>query len=333
MCQSKSEGGARCEAFAKKAMNDHQIIYSNLVQQECVANGIMIDPACYELTSEEDARVSLQVRADPTVQKAHAEARKAAENLRKVHGMLTDALGSGDINRFATLIRQHDPELKSINDDAEARRITFNTNMAKAPTEKAKDELILKNRMDIALLNDRKVKLNAFSKQQAIDSFSIYRGTNNSKKALLSLVCLQKTNAETIAAQDRATSKISGVHNQMDKVALMNKVKCDPGFQEAESLPAFRNSPVFQKWDAKNKELVNNYRMTSGYQNNLAAKISADKQAGEDTTGMEKAYKALTVQKAKSEYENIVEFHGESSAQAAAALGNFNDAKQKEHSF
>lgn len=333
MCQSKSEGGARCESHAKKAVAEHQTAYSNLVQQECMANGIIIDPAYYELNDKEHDIISSQFNADPAVKKARDEISKSKQNMNKLQGTLKEALGSGDVNRLATLIRQNNPEFKAINDDNEARRTTFNTNMAKATTEAAKDEFVLQNRIDTDLLNKRKEKLNFTSKKAAIGATNIYRSTGDSQRAILSLECLQEANRESHVLRDKLITTTVSVRKRMEENAIANKVRNDLGFQDAESSPAFRNSPVFQKWEAKEKELTENYRMTSGYQNQVAAKISEYKKAGMDTTEMEAAYKDLTVRKAKSEYKNIAEFHGTNSPQAKAAIENYNEVKQKEFSF
>lgn len=333
MCQKKADGGSRCETFAKKDIADHQIVFSGIVQKECEARGLKIDPASLELTREENAIGDSQMRADPKVQKARAEVTKANQNLTKLKGTLTEALGSGDLNRFATLIRQNDPELQAITDDNEARKTKFAEAMAKAQTEGAKNKAMADNAAEIALLNDRKVKLNELSKKEAVGATNLYRRTGNSSNAVNTLTCLQKANEDTLAVQDRAASKIRTIRKQQDKTALAEKLRKDPAVKYVEASESFRNSPTFQKWEAKDKSLKENYRMTSGYQNNLSAKIAADKKAGKDTTGMEAAYKALTMQKAKFEYKNIAEFHGPSSPQAQAAIANFNEVKQKEHSF
>lgn len=333
MCQSKSEGGARCESHAKKAISDHQIAYSNLVQQECVANGIMIDPAYYQLTDKEHEIIGSQFSVDPTVKKARDEASKAKRNLERLKGTLTEALGSGDVNRLATLIRQQDPEFKAINDDNEARRIKFAEETKSATSNSAIELAIARNKVDIGLLNDRKAALNASSKKQAIGATNIYSQTGNPQRAINFLSCLQKTNAETIAVRDKSIATTVSVRKRMEESAIASKVMNDPGFQEAASSPAFRNTPVFEKWEAKDKELTEAYRMTSGYQNQVAAKISSYKKAGMDTSEMEAAYKDLTIRKAKFTYQNIAEAQGTSSPQAQAARKAYDDAKQKEHSF
>jgi hypothetical protein len=333
MCQSKSDGGIRCESHVKKALAEHQISYYSMVQQECADKGISIAPASLELTPDETSVIKTQVNTDPSVQKARDEAQRASQQLNKMQHMLTDALASGDMNRFATVIRQNNPEFKAINDDNETRRLKFIEDTAKARNENEREEAETSNKITSAELNARKVKLNGISKQQAIDAFKIYRSTGNSARALSSLKCLQDANKNAIATKDASLSKVMRVRTQMEKLAIAKKLINDPGYQEAESSPAFRNSPDFHKWDAKEKELHESYRMTSAYQNQVAAKISSYKTAGMNTTEMETAYKAQTVRKAKFIYQNIAEAHGASSPEARAAWEAYGAAKQKEHVF
>ena len=333
MCHSKSEGGARCESHAKVAIADHKIAYSELVQQECMANGIMIDPTYYKLTPEDEERVSKQLTSDPAVHKATSASRKTTEQLKQLHSSLTEALGSGDIDKFTALIRNSDPELQALVENNDARKTKFAARMAAATDENAKTKAIENNKMDVAILKARKARFLAASEQQALESFATYRNTGSSKRAIVPLPCLQEVNRENIDTKETARAKIVAARTRLEKIALAERMQNDPGFQDAESSPAFRNSPAFQKWDEKNKMLQESYRLTSGYQKKLAASISTHKANGIDTAKAETAYKALTVQKAKFEYNNIAEFHGASSPQAAAALEHFNETKQKEHSF
>jgi hypothetical protein len=333
MCQSKSNGGMRCESHAKKAIAEHQIAYSNMVQQECADKGIKINPASLELTADEISQVKSQLHTDASIQKTRADAQKATQKLKKLKDSLTEALSSGDVNRLAMLVRQNDPEQQSIIDDNEARRLKFADEMANAANETQKDEIIANNKTAYDLLNRRKEKLNFLSKKEAVNSSNIYRATRNNQRALTSLVCVQKADKDALEAREAGSAKIERVRGQMMETAITNKLINDPGFQEVASSETFRSSEAFQKWDAKENELMESYRMTSGYQNQVAAKISAYKKAGMDTTEMESAYKALTVRKAKSSYQNIAEAHGVASPEAKKAREAYDEAKRKEHSF
>lgn len=333
MCQSKSDGGIRCESHVKKAIAEHQIAYSNMVQQECADKGISIDPASLALTLDETSVIRTQVNTDPSVQKAREEALKATLQLNKMQHQLTEALASNDVNRFATLIRQNDPEFKAINDDNEARRLKYADDIAKAKTEQEKNEAEATNKNTTAQLNARKAKLNGVSKQQALDAYKIYRVTGNSNRSLSAVKCLQDANKNAIATKDASLSKVMRSRAQMEQLAIAKKLVNDPGYRKAESSPAFRNSPDFHKWNDKERELNESYRMTAAYQNQVAAKISSYKEAGMDTAEMETAYKALTVRKAKFIYQNIAEAHGMTSPEARAAREAYDAAKEKEPAF
>jgi hypothetical protein len=333
MCQSKSDGGIRCESHVKKAIAEHQIAYSNLVQQECAAKGITIDPAYLHLTSEEEDNVRSQFSADSTVQKARSESQKATQKVARLKGTLSEALASGDVNRIATVIRQNNPEMQAIIDDNDARRLKLAADLSNATNDEEKDKIIANDKNESALLNKRKEKLNYVSKKEAVDANNIYLRTRDSSRALNPVECLQKANRDALDIRDKAIATKARVREQLHETALANKVVNDPGFQQVASSPDFRNSPEFHKWEAKEDELMESYRMTSGYQNQVAAKISSYKQAGMDTTEMEAAYKALTVRKAKFVFRNIAQAHGASSTEAKAALEACDEAKQKEHVF
>lgn len=333
MCQSKSEGGARCESHAKKAINDHQLTLNKMVQQECLSLGVMIDPECYALTPEETTRMESRVNAEPAVKKAHGDASEATRKRNRMRGTLKEALESGDINRFATLIRQNNPELQAINDDSDTRKNKFNANMAKATTEAAKDELVLQNRVDIALLNKRKEKLNFVSKKEAMDSLNDHRKTGDSERIVHTLTCMKEVTKEIADIRAKSDETIRNERARQKELAIAHKISNEPNFRDIETSPAFRNTEWYQKWDTKNKELQENYKMTSGYQNEVAAQISAHKKAGGDITEMAAAYKDLTVRKARLAYKNIAQFHGTSSPQANDAATAYHTATQKIHVF
>jgi hypothetical protein len=333
MCQSKSEGGARCESHAKKAINDHQLTLNKMVQQECLSLGVMIDPECYALTSEENARVESRVNAEPAVKKAHGDASEATRKRNRMRGTLKEALASGDINRFATLIRQNNPELQAINDDSETRKNKFNANMAKAATESEKDELILQNRVDVALLNKRKEKLNFVSKKEAVAAMEDYRRTGDHERIVHTLTCMKEVTKEIADIRAKSDETIRNERARQKELAIAAKIGNDPSFRDIETSTAFRNTEWYQKWDTKNKELQENYKMTSGYQNEVKAQISAHKAAGGDITEMAAAYKDLTVRKARLAYKNIAQFHGTSSPEANDAASAYHTATQKIHVF
>ena len=333
MCQSKSEGGARCESHAKRAINDHQLTFNKMVQQECLSLGVMIDPECYALTPEETTRVESRLNAEPAVKKAYGEASEATRERKRMRSDLKDALEAGEVNKFARLLRQNNPELQAINDDSDTRKNKFNANMAKAPTEAAKDELVLQNRVDIALLNKRKEKLNFVSKKEATDAIEDYRKTGDYERIVSGLSPMKQAAKDIEEIRAKSDATIGGERARQRELAIAYKISNDPGFRDIETSPAFRNTEWYQKWDTKDKALQESYKMTSGYQNEVAAKISAHKKAGVDTTEMETAYKDLTVRKAKFAFKNIAQFHGTSSPEAKVAASAYHAATQKVHIF
>lgn len=333
MCQSKSEGGIRCESHAKRAINDHQIAYSKLVQQECAAKGITIDPACYELTPEETARVDSRHRDEPAVKKAYGDASEATRKRNRLRMSLRDALASGDINRYATLIRENNPELQAITDDNTARRTKLAETMARITDEKEKEEAIEKDKQEYALLNKRKAKLNFVSKKEAMDTWEDYRRTGDSERIVHNLTCMKQVTKDIEEIRTKSDATIRRERERQRELTISSKVYNDPGFQKVAASTEFRTSPEFQKWDAKESELMESYRMTSGYQNQVAAKISDYKKAGMDTTEMEAAYKDLTVRRAKFAFDNIAAVHGTSSPEAKSAASAYVAARQKIHVF
>lgn len=333
MCQSKSDGGIRCESHVKKALSDHRIEYSEMVQKECADKGIAIAPTSLELTFDEASAIRTQVNTDSYVQKARAEAQNATNHVNKMRHTLNAALVSHDVNRLATLIRESNPEFKAINADNEARRIKLSEALARARTEEEKETAQAVSKHETALLNARKLKLNGFSKQQAVNAHKLYRVTGSSVKALETLKCLQDATRNAMTTRDSSQATIVRVRERMNKLAIAHKLVNDPGYQQAESSAEFRSSPEFLKWNDKERELHESYRMTAAYQNQVAAKITHYKTAGMDTSEMEKAYKALTIRKARFVYQNVVEAHGALSKEAATARTTYAESKQKEHVF
>lgn len=333
MCQSKSEGGMRCESHIRKAMASHQISFSNLVQQECMANGVIIDPELYTLDSEDRAHVDSQIRTDPAAKKAYGDVSEATRKRNKLRGTLRDALASGDVNRFATIIRDANPELKAISDDNEARKQKYAEAVANSKDENEQNELIASNREEMRKLNQRKERLNSLCKKEAMDAFNDYRRTSDSERIVHTLPCMKQVTKEIADIREKSDATISRVRKHNEELAIAYKVRRDPGYQEAMSSPSFINSPAYQKWEAKNRELGTSLTMTPGYQNDLATKISSYKKAGIDTADMEKRHKAYTVNKAKTAYNNIAEFHGASSPEAKAARTAYDEATQKVHVF
>lgn len=334
MCQSKGEGGIRCEGHAKKAINDHQLQFSKVVQQECLALGVMIDPECYSLTPDETARVESRVNAEPAVKKAHGDASEATRKRNRMRGPLKEALESGDVNRFATLIREKNPELQAIEDDNVARRRKFAEDTANAADEDEREEVIANNSKELNLLNRRKEKLNFVSKKEAMQAMDDYRKTGDYERIVHTLSCMKQVTKDIGEIRAKSDATIRDERARQRELAIAAKISNDSGFRDIETSTAFRNSEWYQKWDTKNKELQENYKMTSGYQNEVKAQISAHKAAGVvDTTEMEAAYKDLTVRKAKLAYKNIVQFHGTSSPEAKNAASAYVAAKQKVHIF
>lgn len=333
MCQSKSEGGIRCESHIQKSMTDHQIAFSNLVQQECMANGVLIDPAYFELSPDDHSHVNSQLGTNTTAKKARLDAITAKNNLNVLRGTLIDALTSGDTRIFASLIRENDPELQAIDVDNAARKRKLAEDMARITDEKEKDEAIANNKNVIASLKDRKAKLNALSKKRATEATNIYIATGDATRAVSYLACMQQANKDTRDIRDKALATIKRERKRLEEITIAYKVRNDPGFRDAMSSPSFVTSPVYQNWEAKNKELWTSLSMTPGYQNDLKVKISSYKKAGINTAEMEAAHKELTIRKAKLAYDNIAEFHGTSSTEAKAAASAYHAATQKVHVY
>ena len=334
MCQSKAKGGFRCATHAKDAIVDHKNKYSQMVQQECIANGITINPECFELTPKEKPFVTSQIFLDPSVQKMRKEIVEANRKVRVLQGTLADALAVRDINKLAIIIREHNPELKAIIDDNEARKRRFHGYMANSNLDAEEiAKAIANNKHQLALLNKRKEKLNFLSKKEAVESFNIYKQSGDVSSALASVTCLDQTKKDALAVQDKAAAISQRARTRLTETIITNKLINDPGFKAAESSDAFRNSAKFHAWETKEKELAESYRMTPGYHKKVVAQIADYKKLGMDTTEMETAYRALSVRKAQFDYRNVAAAYGAFSPEAKVAKEAYGDAKQKEHSF
>lgn len=334
MCQSKAKGGFRCATHVQDAIADHKNKYSRMVQQECTANGIIINPQCFELTPAEKNLVTSQIFLDPSVQKMRKEIVEANHQVRVLQASLSDALAVRNVNKLALIIREHNPELQAIKYDNEARKRRFNEYIANPNLNEDELEKALKqNKNQLALLNKRKEKLNLLSKTEAVASFETYKESGDITKALASVSCLNTARSNVTTLQDKAVATSQRVRTRLTDRIVAEKLVTDPGFKAAESSDAFRNSAKFKEWEAREKELAESYRMTAGYHKKVLAKISSYKKLGMDTTEMELAYKALHIRKAKFTYKSITEAYGVLSPEARVAKEAYEQAQQKELSF
>jgi hypothetical protein len=333
MCQSKSEGGIRCEAHAKKAINDHQLKFSQVVQQECLAQGIMIDASCYALTPEETTRVESRVNAEPAVKKAYGDVSEATRKRNRMRGTHKEALESGDVNRLAKLLIKNNPESQGILDANEARKRKFAEDTAKATNQKERDKAVAWNATESALIANRIKTINAWTTREATEAIDDYRKTGDYERIVHGMSSMKQVAKDIGEIRAKSDVTIRSERERQREATIEYKISNDPGFKDVATSTAFRNSEWYQKWDTKNKALEESYKMTSGYQNEVAAQISAHKKAGVDTTEMEAAHKDLTVRRAKFVYQNITEAHGTSSPEAKTAREAYDEAKQKEHVF
>lgn len=334
MCQSKAKGGFRCATHVKDAIADHKNKYSQIVQQECIASGITINPECFELTPKEKMFVTSQVFLDPSAQIMRKEIAEANHQVRVLQATFTDALAVRDINKLAVIIRAHNPELKAIADDDAARKRRYEESITNTNLDEGEIEKVLaynENQRD--LLNKRKAKLNFLSRKEALESLDVFSQSCDVSKALALVTCVNQAQKDALAVQDKAAALSQRARTRLTETIITNKLINDPGFKAAESSDAFRNSAKFHEWEKKEKELAESYRMTPGYQKKVVAKIADYKKLGMDTTEMETAYRALTVRKAQFAYRNVAAAYGTFSPEAKVAKEAYYEAKQKEISF
>lgn len=343
MCQSKAMGGLRCDTHAKDAVADSEIKYSKLVQKECLDKGITVAPASLVLTPDEEAIVKKKVRHHPTVLKANIERQRANWDMKTLQQSYADAIMAGDEAELYKSIARNDPALKELMDENAVNKEMFEATMhystlgdnPNRPDRKERDARIIANRKQaIVLMKERRTQILASCQQRAAEAVTAYY---NDPSELESLVNAQAGVKAAKKKCDDAMGKLETAEKRASERAegtvIANKLKKDPGFKAAESSADFRSSGKFKEWDTKNTDVQTQYKMTSGFQNKVAAKISSDKQAGLDTTKLEAGYKSLVVNKAKFAFRNIAQALGITSPEAKAAKAKIDSSREKVYTF